>query len=259
MRLAEAITKTTMCNMDIIRRPTMAKEELKDEEILEEEELEEELDEDEGLEDEDESKDDKSDKKKGSKSHSNKTFTQSHVNRMMAKEKQQGREAAYRAIGIDPKNKEQVKLVKGLIGSLSGKGTGDDTTGLEESLKEANLKALKSEIKAQAIGLGVRRDCVEDVATLILSKSADDEEEMSEENIASLVGEYKTKYPAFFKELDSDDDEDSEDKSSRKKGTGTSINSKSGGKKDKKDKPGTMATRLLGDLPDKDKKSSFWG
>ena len=55
---------------------------------------------------------------KGSKGKSgDKTFTQDQVNRMMTREKNQGRNAVYKELGIDPKDTKAIAMVKALIDS----------------------------------------------------------------------------------------------------------------------------------------------
>ena len=46
-----------------------------------------------------------------------KSFTQKQVSSMMAKEKKQGREAAYREMGIDPNDSKMVNMFKAFINS----------------------------------------------------------------------------------------------------------------------------------------------
>ena len=46
-----------------------------------------------------------------------KSFTQSQVSSMMAKEKRQGRESVYKELGIDANDSKMVELIKNFIGS----------------------------------------------------------------------------------------------------------------------------------------------
>ena len=83
-------------------------------------ELEEEVDEEEVEEEQEEEKEEKENKGKEDKkvkSKSDKTFSQSQVNRMMTREKNQGRNAVLRELGIDPKDKNAIAAVKALIES----------------------------------------------------------------------------------------------------------------------------------------------
>lgn len=66
-----------------------------------------------------EGKDSDSDNKDNSgKSNTNeKTFTQRQVTAMMSKEKKQGKEAAYREMGLDPNDSKMVSMFKAFIDS----------------------------------------------------------------------------------------------------------------------------------------------
>lgn len=234
----------------------MSKEKLENEELDDNEILDDEIEEDEIEEENDDEKGDNQKKtgaaEKGGKK--SKSFTQEQVSKMMAKEKKQGKASVYNELGIDPNNKDQMKLLQTILKGATNIENEEDSGKNEEyekAINEANTKALKAEIKAQAVGLGVRRDSVEDVATLIMAKKENNpDEEMSEENIASLIGEYKTKYPGFF----GDANEEEEDK--RKKGTGSSVGTKGSKGKGRKG-PQTMAERLLAGRTT-EKKDSFW-
>ena len=54
---------------------------------------------------------------------SRKTFTQEQVTKMMTREKNQGRNAALKELGIDPKDTKTVKMIQAFIASQK---TGDD-------------------------------------------------------------------------------------------------------------------------------------
>ena len=87
-------------------------EDIKDVELEEEkEEQEEEQEEKQEDEQEESNKDDKK------KSKSGKMFSQEQLNRMMTREKNQGRNAVYRELGINPKDSKAIAMVKALIES----------------------------------------------------------------------------------------------------------------------------------------------
>ncbi len=92
------------------------KKNLTEEEIEENEDDEDQTDNNDGS---GKSGDDKSGKNddKGSKGNTGKTFTQEQVTRMMTREKNQGRNAVYRELGIDPKDTKTVNMFKAFIES----------------------------------------------------------------------------------------------------------------------------------------------
>lgn len=219
------------------------------------EELENEDVEDQNTEETGTSTDDKSGNNKGNNEGSketgkdDKTFTQEQVTRMMTREKNQGRNAVYKELGIDPKNAGQLKQVKAYLDSLK---TDDEKAKQAEdeknaALTEANQRAQVAEAKAEAMTLGVKKQYVDDAVTLALSKMTEDSD------IKTIIGELKTKYPVWFGESDEKDDKSKVGQ----KGTGSSVKSaEKGGKNDEKGLGARLAAqRKTGN----GKKSSYWG
>ena len=212
----------------------------------------------------DEKKDDQTDddsgksgeegKKNGSEDGSEKSFTQKQVSAMMAKEKKQGRAAAFKELGIDPKDTKMVSMFKAFVESQKT----DDEKAAEKSkeeqakLDEANNRALIAEAKAEAMLLGVQTEYVEDVVTLAISKVGKDEDS----DIKTVIGEFKTKYPDWFKAKEDDKSGDGKGKTGQK-GTGSSVkNNKE--KNDKGEEVG-LGARLAAQRKTSNKKSSYWG
>ena len=175
---------------------------------------------------------------------SDKTFTQAQVTQMMAKEKKQGRNAAYNELGIDPKDSKLVNMVKALIASQKGD---DKDTGVSDEVAtkvaEAEAKAMRAECKAEAMVLGAKAEYVEDVIVLAMAKMDEDSD------FKTIIGEIKTKYPTFFGvEIDNKDDKgkDKDGKDDKeatgKKGTGASM--KNLGKDDKGEDKKSLGSRL---------------
>lgn len=199
------------------------------------------------------SDDDKSGGKGSGKS--GKTFTQEQVNRMMTREKNQGRNAAFKELGIDPKDQKMVKMFKAFIDSQK---TDEQKAAEAESenqakVTEAEQRALVAEAKAEAMMLGVKSQYVEDVVTLALAKMTDDSD------LKTIIGEFKTKYPVWFGESGDGDDKD-KDKGKGKagqRGTGSSV------KTSEKEKGGSetkgLGARLAAQRKTSNKKSSYWG
>lgn len=213
---------------------------------------EEEIKENEDVKDQDEKKDDsgKSDNK-GSEGSSGKTFTQDQVSRMMTREKNQGRNAALRDLGIDPKDTKAINMVKALIESQK---TDEQKAAEQESenqsrVEEAEQRAQIAEAKAEAMMLGVKPQFVDDVVTLALSKMTEDSD------LKTIIGEFKTKYSVWFGESSEDEGKtESKDKTGQK-GTGSSVKSSD---KEKKGEEKGLGARLAAQRKSGTKKSSYW-
>lgn len=220
-----------------------------EEEIEEREEEEDQTKEESGKTGSDESgKDDKETK-------SEKTFTQAQVNKMMAKEKNQGRNAVYNELGIDPKDTKTVNMFKAFVESqkTDEQKAAEKQTEDQAKLNDAEQRALFAEAKAEAMMLGVKSQYVEDVVTLALAKMTEDSD------LKTIIGEFKTKYPVWFGES-SEGKKDDKGKSKEKagqKGTGSSV------KTTEKDKKGEevkgLGARLAAQRKTGSKKSSYWG
>lgn len=223
---------------------------------LTDEEIEE--NENENVEDQDNNKDDsgKSDKDKGedNKDKFSKTFTQEQVNKMMTSEKNQGRNAAIRELGIDPKDSKMIAMVKAFIESqkTDEQKAAEKDAENQTKINEAERRAQIAEAKVEAMMMGVKAQYVEDVVTIALAKMTEDSD------LKTIIGEFKTKYPIWFGE--SEDDEKSEkDKGKSKtgqKGTGSSIKAS---KEDKSKEEKSLGARLAAQRRGTGKKSSYWG
>lgn len=181
-----------------------------------------------------------------------KTFTQEQVNKMMTREKNQGRNAVYKELGIDPKDSKMVNMFKAFIESQK---TEDQKAAEKESenqakVVEAEQRALVAEAKAEAMLLGVKSQYVEDVVTLALSKMTDDSD------LKTIIGEFKTKYPVWFGESEEDDKNDGKNKTGQK-GTGSSV--KNSNKEKKEEETKGLGARLAAQRKAGNKKSSYWG
>ena len=186
-----------------------------------------------------------------------KTFTQDQVTRMMAREKNQGRNAAYKELGIDPKDTKAVNMFKAFIESQK---TDEQKAAEKESenqtkVTEAEQRAQVAEAKAEAMMLGVKPQYVDDVVTLARAKMTEDSD------LKTVIGEFKTKYPVWFGESGDEDDKDSKGKDSKgktgQKGTGSSVKTS---KEDKgKGEEKGLGARLAAQRRGTGKKSSYWG
>lgn len=178
-------------------------------------------------------------------------FTQSQVNRMMTREKNQGRAAAYRELGIDPKDTRAIKMFQSFVASqkTDEQKAAEKDAEVQQKQAEAEHRAMMAEAKAEAMMLGIKSQYVDDAVALALSKMSDDTE------LKTVLGELKEKYGLWFK----DDDEESKGKKSGKtgqKGTGTSV--KDVGKKSGKETSG-IGARLAAQRKRAGGATSYWG
>lgn len=231
----------------------MATEDTKKDVELEEEneELEDQTADDSGKDDGSDSSDNKG-TKGGSSSKGGKTFTQEQVNRMMTKEKKQGRNSAYNELGIDPKDTKTIEQFKAYIASLKTdeQKKQEEDAEAQRKLVEAQNRATIAEAKAEAMTLGIKPQFVEDAVTLALSKLTEDTD------LKTIVGELKTKYPVWFGNSEEEDDKDDKAKKTGQRGTGSSVRKEQGSKDDNK----SLGARLAAQRKSiNNKKSSYWG
>lgn len=227
------------------------KDNLTEEEIEENEDVEDQTDEGSG----ESGKDNKSGGDKGSNKggKSEKTFTQDQVNRMMTREKNQGRNAVYKELGIDPKDTKTVAQFKAFIESQK---TEEQKAAEKESADKAKQaesehRVAVAEAKAEAMMMGVKPQYVEDAVTLVLAKLGEDTD------VKTLLGELKTKYSIWFGESDDEDDKGAKGKTGQK-GTGSSVKQAEKGSKKGEAEKG-LGARLAAQRKSGAKKSSYWG
>lgn len=184
-----------------------------------------------------------------------KTFTQEQVTKISTREKNQGRAAAFKELGIDPKDSKAIAMVKALIDSQKT----DDQRAAEKQAEEqsaraeAEQRAAIAEAKAEAMMLGVKPQYVDDLVTLALAKMSDDSD------LKTIIGEFKTKYPVWFGESEEDADDKGKGKGKTgQKGTGSSIKDSGKDKNGGKETQG-LGARLAAQRKSGSKKSSYWG
>lgn len=176
------------------------------------------------------------------------TFTQAQVNRMMAREKSQGRRSVYAELGIKYNDKAAIKSVKEFIESQKTEEQlkSEDA----EKIADAENRALKAEIKAEAMMAGIQKQFVDDCTILVLARM--DGEENADLN--TIIGELKTKYPVWF--TDEVSDEKKSDERTGKKGTGSAISERM--KADGKNSSGIGARLAAQRNKGKSNKNSYW-
>lgn len=128
-----------------------------------------------------------------------KTFTQEEVNRMLANEKRQGRQAALKALGLDPNDKDAEKKAKAILDTQKTQAERDAEalTTEKNARAEAEAKALAAERKLAVLTTGCKAEFVEEVFALASAKVNDSTD------FEAALKAVKEKCPAFF-----DDDND---------------------------------------------------
>lgn len=180
-----------------------------------------------------------------------KTFTQKQVSSMMAKEKRQGRDAAFKEMGIDHNDSKMVNMFKAFIQSqkTNEQKANEEAAAQAAKIAEAEHRAMVAEAKAEAMQLGVLPQYADDAVILALSKMSDDDTDLK-----SIIGELKTKYPVWFDASNAGADGKN---ATGQKGTGASVNNSSdkGGKENK-----GMGARLAAQRKAANgaNKKSFW-
>ena len=194
-----------------------------------------------------------SDDKSGGKDSKNKTFTQSQVTRMMTREKNQGRNAAYKELGIDPKDTKMINMFKAFVESQKSdeEKAAEKESENQTKINEAEQRALVAEAKAEAMLLGVKSQYVEDIVTLALSRMTEDAD------LKTIIGEFKTKYPTWFGESDDAEGKNKGNDKIGQKGTGSSI--KNSDKSKNGDESKGIGARLAAQRKAGNKKSNYWG
>ena len=174
-----------------------------------------------------------------------KTFTQDDVNRMMAKEKKQGRSSAFNELGIDPSNEKMVKAAKAFFSKLSDNDGDDDTDGNDSDdskSSELEYELVMANAKIAAMKQGVNPQYVDDVVTLVSNRMKQDESM----KLDTAIGELKKKYPGWFVV-------EQTSKNIGKFGTGASISASSS-----KGADDSLGKRLAAQRKVSSSKKSYW-
>lgn len=157
-----------------------------------------------------------------------KKFTQAEMTATAAKEKKQGRAAAFREMGFKSEKEAKAQL-EAFRKYQESQLTPEQKTAAQiqqanDDKSEAEKRAEAAENKLAAIQAGVKKDAVDDAVAIAMMKVEDGK------SLEDVFGEMKTqpRYKGFF------DGSDDEDDNGGKGGTGTSVRHKSS----KKDEDG---------------------
>lgn len=127
-----------------------------------------------------------------------KTFTQEEVNRMLANEKRQGRQAALKALGLDPADKDAEKNAKAILDAQKSQAERDsEALNTEKTARaEAEEKATAAERKFTALTSGCKKEFIDEVIALASVKVTDTVD------FEAAIKEVKEKCPSFFDDTD---------------------------------------------------------
>lgn len=129
---------------------------------------------------------------------SEKTFTQSEVNRLMAKEKKEGKKSVLKSLGFNSEKEAQnaFNLLKALTDSQkSEEEKAKENEGKASKEKEdAEQRAMIAEAKLSCLTNGVNKDSIDDVLAIAMLKVSDDKEL---ENVIKDMKKDK-RYSSFF-------------------------------------------------------------
>lgn len=177
--------------------------------------------------DDDDHDDDSDEGNKDSKDNEKK-FTQADMTATAAKEKKQGRAAAFREMGFKSEKEAKAQL-EAFRKYQESQLTPEQKTAAQiqqanDDKSDAEKRAEAAENKLAAIQAGVKKDAVDDAVAIAMMKVEDGK------SLEDVLGEMKTqpRYKGFFDGSDDDDDKGG------KGGTGTSVRHKSS----KKDEDG---------------------
>ena len=157
-----------------------------------------------------------------------KKFTQAEMTATAAKEKKQGRAAAFREMGFKSEKEAKAQL-EAFRKYQESQLTPEQKTAAQiqqanDDKSDAEKRAEAAENKLAAIQAGVKKDAVDDAVAIAMMKVEEGK------SLEDVLGEMKTqpRYKGFF------DGSDDEDDKGGKGGTGTSVRHKSS----KKDEDG---------------------
>lgn len=124
-----------------------------------------------------------------------KTFTQEEVNRMMAKEKREGKLSVLKELGVeDVKNaKEGLKKYQEYLDAqkTEAQRAQEEAQRLAEEKAELEKKALMADIQVSALKSGIKADFLDDAIILAQSKKTDNT------TYEDIFNELKQTYPNF--------------------------------------------------------------
>lgn len=125
-----------------------------------------------------------------------KTFTQTQVNNMMAKEKNEGKRSMLKSLGFNSEDdaKNAMKLFNAMMDSQKSteEKSKEEIEKINKEKESSELRALNAENKLSCFEAGVAKDCINDVLAIASTKMTDGKtldkvlEEMKKDNRYSV-------------------------------------------------------------------------
>lgn len=124
-----------------------------------------------------------------------KMIPQSEVNRIMTREKSQGRSAALRALGLNPDNEKELEEIKTYVESKKPENqkAAEAILAQQKAIADAEHKAFLAETKAELLTSGVQTQYTDDALALIQAKAKSEGFDVKTE-----IKALQTKYPIWF-------------------------------------------------------------
>lgn len=133
------------------------------------------------------------------------TFTQAQMSALMSREKHEGKDSVYRALGLDPKDKEAIEQAKAKLASnkAQAQATTPPVSDKQENKQQEqpvpqppqqaqDNSVIKAETKIALLGAGVQPELLDDALTLVLHKVE------KSEQITTEVDALKAKHAVLF-------------------------------------------------------------
>ena len=178
------------------------------------------------------------------KKENEKAFTQEQVNRMMAKEKNEGKKSVLKSLGFadEDEAKKAMALFKAMVDSqkTEQEKSEEEMAKKDKELSELKVKAEEAENKLLCLQNGVDKDAIDDVLAIAKLKVTDSKD------LSKVLSEMKKdgKYASFFADSKND-------------GTGNDPGHSGGSHGGDGDYGKRLAERLAG-KSSKEKKSNFF-
>lgn len=185
------------------------------------------------------------------KEQSGKTYSDEELKVLLGKEKESGKNAFLKELGVDDENSLKELLAKKREEEEKNKTelqkVQESVVKLQKELETEKNKTKLAETKLEALKLDAKPESVDDLVSLALTKVTDDK------NINTVIGELKVSYPFYFVNKE----EKEQEKHKGTKGNVRKAFEKGTDEKEKEGKGG-IAQRLINSKVKSQKKSSYF-
>lgn len=181
-----------------------------------------------------------------------KTYSDEELKVLLGKEKESGKNAFLKELGVDDENSLKELLAKKREEEEKNKTelqkVQESVVKLQNELETEKNKTKLAETKLEALKLDAKPESVDDLVSLALTKVTDDK------NINTVIGELKVSYPFYFV---NNKEEKEQEKHKGTKGNVRKALEKGTDEKEKEGKGG-IAQRLINSKVKSQKKSSYF-